>query len=382
MVDFNSSQLNDPVLKSVVEALQKQYKEVDELITCVDPDKIAGEPSIKTGSIALDKALGIGGVPKGRTTLICGEPATAKSTLCMSIVKQSQIANPEKTNIYVDMEAGAFTDQYAYNMGLDIDPNKLLIVKPTYAEQAFVAIQNLISTGKVGVCVWDSLGGALTKEEMGDTAEDNASRAGLARLLSTELKRLSPLLGKTGTTMLVVSQIRTQMSQHVTWKDISGGWAQKFFASVRIDLAKKEKPKDFTGKVDRETIVARITKNKVGSPYKEAEFEIKFGEGIIVESGILYLANQEGIVSITNNGWVSFPDLETGEEIAKLRSKELAVEYLVENPDYAEALENRILGYHRETEYEQTGLDAVEFDYEETVIKDEEDSIPEDVLNA
>jgi recombination protein RecA len=289
----------------------------------------------------------------------------------MSIVKQSQLAEPDKINIYVDMEAGAFTAEYAYKMGIDIDPNKFLIIKPDYAEQGFVTIYNLIATGKVGVCVWDSLAGALTKEAKGNTAEDNDSRAGLARLLSNEMRRLAPLLGKTGTTMLMVNQIRTQMTQTLSWNDITGGRAQKFYASVRIDLAKKEKAKDFSGNLDRETIIAHVTKNKVSAPYKEAEFDIKFGEGIIAESNILDMATKEGIVSSSVNGWFSFPNLETGEEIFKVRTKSAATDYLVDNPDYCAALEEKLLGYSRVTEYEAEPTTDEDYDFKETEPKEE-----------
>lgn len=351
MVKFDTSVMTHPILKRALDVLQEQYKEYDIIGPVANTSPV---PSIRTGSLSLDRALGIGGIPRGRVTLIAGDPATGKSTLCLSIIKNMQETDPTLLNLYVDMEAGAFTDEYAYNMGLDLDPNKFLIIRPEYAEQGFVAINSLISTGMVGVCVWDSIAGAYTKESSENTAEDNDSRAGQARLLSSELRKLAAKCGKTGTALVLVNQIRTQMTMTLSWSDITGGRAQKFYSSVRIDLAKKDnKPKSFDGRVDREEIIAHITKNKVAVPYKEAKFDIKFGQGILAEANTLDIACDEGLVAKGGAGWFTFFDLRTGEELAKVQTKAAATDWLIDNPEYRDALEQRILGYIREDEYEQ-----------------------------
>lgn len=312
--------------------------------------------SIPTGSIALDYATGVGGVPMGRLVVIAGEPSTAKSTLCMEIVKNAQKLHPKKLNLYVDMESGAFTDEYALAIGIDPDPNKFLLIRPDYLEQGLTIVYNLITTGSVAVCVWDSIaGGRMTKEAAANSAEDSESMASVARILSRELPKLANKCGKTGTCLLLVNQMRTQMGSAMSWNDITGGKAQKFYSSLRIDLS-KDKERDYSGNVDRETITAKIVKNKVAKPYRMAEFDIKLGEGILKQANILGLAMSIGVPQVIAKGGGNFYffSFDTGEELVHVKGKDKAVDWLIENQDYADILESKILGFNRTGEFEQT----------------------------
>ena len=351
---MDTSKLTDALVRAAVESIYKQYNDT-RLITSLDEADIGQVPAIPTGSIWLDDALGIGGIPQGRITLISGEASTGKSTLCLSIIKESQELFPDKLNLYVDMEAGAFTDDYAYAIGVDLDKNKFMVVKPEYAEQGMEVILRMISTGRVAVCVWDSVAGMYTKEAAEKSPEENESMAGVARLLSENLRKLASKCGKTGTSLVLVNQIRTAMSRNMTWNDIPGGKAQKFYASVHIDLS-TVKIKDFSGKVDRATIEAKILKNKVAHPFRGANFDIEFGQGILREGNVLDLGAIKSIIKVSSNGWTFFKDVETGEEIAKARSRDEAITWLQENPDYVNAVEKKILGYMRDTKYEPEPL--------------------------
>jgi recombination protein RecA len=348
---FDPKIISDVVLRAVFEGIVKDYKS-DTLFETPGYDRpICPVPSIPTGSVALDLALGIGGIPQGRITIFAGEPGCGKSTLALELIKNSQELFPKKINVYVDMEAGAFTEDYAYAIGIDLDPNKFIVVRPDYAEQGLEIVYRLISTGKVGVVIWDSIAGAYSKEAAENSAEDNNSRAGIARLLSENLKKLANKCGKTGTAVILINQIRTQMTATLSWNDISGGRAQKFYSSVRIDLS-KAKVTDFSGKVDRETITAKIPRNKTAPQYKMAEFDIKLGEGILKEANTLDLGAEKGIIGSKGGGWYYFHDLSTGEEIASCRGRDKAVDFLVENPEFTETINRAILGVTPTNGYE------------------------------
>jgi recombination protein RecA len=347
MTEFNPEDIINLMLR---EALKNIIKEYDDNV--FEVPTVGPVPAIPTGSIALDEALGCGGIPQGRLTIIAGLPSTGKSSLCMEIVKSAQSLYPDKTCLYVDMESGAFTAEYANNMGINLNPNHFIYIKPDYAEQGMVIIHNLISTGQVSVCVWDSIAGAFTKESAENTAEDNDSRGLTARLLSNQLPKLANKCGKTGTAFILVNQIRTQMTRTVSWQDITGGYAQKFYSSVRIDLADKEKEKDYSGIVDRKTVVAQVSKNKVAIPYKSAQFDIRLGYGILKEANVLDVATAKGVslIKAKGGGWYYFYNYE-GEEIQAIRGKDKAVNWLVDNPAYCGILEREILGYGRDYGY-------------------------------
>lgn len=349
---------DDAVIRATLEALTKEYTG-EHIFDTPGTRPICPIPAVQTGSIWLDRALGIGGIPKGRLTIIAGNESTGKSTLSLSIVKSQQTADSSKLNVYVDMEAGAFTDDYAEAMGVDLDPNRFLVVHPEYAEQGIVIIDRLISTGKVGVVVWDSIAGSFTKEAADNTAEESNSIASMARLLSEHLGKLANRCGRTGTALILVNQLRVQgIGSYTTWADITGGKAQKFYSSVRIDLM-KDKQKDFSGNVDREAITAHISKNKVSIPYKEAKFDILLGKGIMKESNVLDVAGRMNSVTQLEakaGGHFYFHDFRTGEEIAYVRGRQNAIDWLVENPDYTDQLEQAILGYQVSKEYTQEDI--------------------------
>jgi len=361
MSKFDPEVVTDDLLRAAFESIIKDYSGQDDLFRYPGMDgPICAVPSIPTGSISLDAATGVGGIPMGRLTIIAGEPSTGKSTLCLETIKNQQKMDSSKTNIYMDLETGAFTDLYAKNLGLDLDPNSFIIITPTHLQQGMEACYRLISTGKVGVCVWDSIAGASSKESVGKSMEEAESMAMKARLLSDHLGKIATKCGKTGTALILVNQTRTQMGTGFSWTDISGGRAQKFFSSLRVDLEKKETVKDFSGKITSETIVAKVKKNKVGAPYRMAEFDIRFGFGIMREADILKMAGQEGLIDAKGGGHFVFFDLETGEVKEQVRGKQFAIEYLLDNPSYTDELETRILGLIRTTNYCQEELDQAD----------------------
>lgn len=355
MSTFDPQVIDNPMLRAAFSTLQSEYPESKEsLFRYIGMDgEIKPEPSIPTGSVALDKAIGIGGIPKGRLTIISGEYSTGKTTLCLGIIKNQVLIDPKKTNLYFDFETGAFTESYVQNMGEMLGPNQLIISEPDYLQQAMEIAYRLISTGQIGVCVFDSIAGAYTKEASEKSAEKSNSIAGVPRVLSDNLGKLCSKCGKTGTALVFVNQLRTQMGNTFSWIDISGGKTQKFMASLWIELEQKDKIKKYDGSQNQARIVAKIKKNKVGNPFGSAEFDIMFGVGIIKESSILDQAIDSGIIQQAGAGWFTLFDITTGEEIVKLQGRPVVLQYLRDNPDYCDEIEQSILGYERDTTYQQ-----------------------------
>ena len=291
-------------------------------------DKIEIE-SIPTGSLSLDLELGIGGLPKGRIVEIYGPESSGKTTLSLHVAAEAQKAGGVAA--FIDAEH-ALDPVYASALGVDID--ELLVSQPDTGEQALEIADMLIESGGVDIVIIDSVAALVPKAEI--DGEMGQSHVGIqARLMSQALRKLTGSINKTQTTVIFINQIREKIG--VMWgspETTSGGRALKFYASVRIDIRRIE-----TLKVGAEMIGnrirAKIVKNKVAPPFREAEFDIMFGKGISREGSLLDVGVEHGIVR-KGGAWFTYDEVQLGQ------GKENSKNYLRENPDLALQLENDV----------------------------------------
>jgi len=294
---------------------------------------------IPTGSLALDMALGIGGLPRGRIVEIYGPEASGKSTLAMHVVAEAQRLGGRAA--YVDAEH-ALDPQYARAIGVNVDD--LLISQPDTGEQALEITDMLIRSGALDVIVIDSVAALTPKAEIeGDMGD---SHVGLqARLMSQALRKITGNLSKSQTILIFINQLRQKIgviygSPEVT----SGGQALKYYASVRIDIRRIEAIKDGTEVVGNRTR-AKIVKNKVASPFKQAEFDIMYGKGISKEGSLLDVSVELGIVKKAG-AWFTYE----GEQLGQ--GRENVKTFLMENPMLIEEIDARVREHLSPTEAE------------------------------
>ena len=284
--------------------------------------------SLSTGSLSLDLALGIGGVPKGRIVEIYGPEASGKTTLALHVVASAQKAGGEAA--YIDVEH-ALEPAYARALGVDID--SLLISQPDTGEQALDITESLVRSGAVDVVVVDSVAALIPRSELEGEVGDTVVGA-LARLMSQAMRRLAGAISKNNCTVIFINQLRQKIGvMYGNPETTPGGLALKYYASVRIDVRRVE-----TLKVNGEMIGnhtrAKVVKNKVAPPFKEAEFDIMYGEGIsrigeIVDLGVkLDLIDKAG-------AWFTIGD-------QRIQGRDAVKQYLIDNPDICEKLESEI----------------------------------------
>lgn len=284
---------------------------------------------IPTGAIALDSALGIGGLPRGRVIEVYGPESSGKTTIALHAV-----ANVQKeggTAAFIDAEH-ALDPVYAAKLGVDIDA--LLVSQPDTGEQALEIMDMLVGSGAVDIIVIDSVAALVPRAEIeGDMGD---SHVGLqARLMSQALRKITGRLAATNTTAIFINQLREKIGVFFgSPETTTGGKALKFYASVRIDIRRIETLKDGANPIGNRTR-AKIVKNKVAPPFKQAEFDILYGEGISIEGGILDLAVENDIVK-KSGAWFTYE----GENIGQ--GRENARKFLKENPDLAEELKHKI----------------------------------------
>ena len=285
--------------------------------------------AIPTGSLALDAALGIGGVPKGRIIEIYGPESSGKTTLALHIVAQAQKRGGEVA--FVDAEH-ALDPDYAARIGVDID--SMLVSQPDTGEQALEITDALVRSGAVDVVVVDSVA-ALTPRaeiegEMGDTF------VGLqARLMSQALRKLAGNIAKTNCVVIFINQLRMKIGvMYGNPETTTGGNALKFYASVRIDIRRTEAIKNGTEIVGNRTR-AKIVKNKVAPPFKEAVFDIMYGEGISKWGELVDIAAQLDIIQ-KSGSWFSIGDERIGQ------GRDNAKKYLIDHPDVADRIEQEV----------------------------------------
>jgi recombination protein RecA len=285
--------------------------------------------SIPTGSIALDIALGTNGVPRGRVIEIFGPEASGKTTLTLGILANAQKAGGEAA--FIDAEH-AFDPTYAKKIGVNLD--NLLISQPDNGEQALEIAETLVRSHAVDVVVIDSVAALTPKKELEGQMGD--SHMGLqARLMSQALRKLTGAISKSKTCVIFINQIRMKIGvMFGNPETTTGGKALKFYSSVRIDLRRIASLKKDTTVVGSR-VRAKVVKNKVAPPFKQAEFDIMFDEGISRASSLIDIAEETGIIKKTGN-WLSYGDEKIGQ------GKENARLYLKENPKVLNKIEGEV----------------------------------------
>ena len=284
--------------------------------------------AISTGSLSLDLALGVGGVPRGRIIEVYGPESCGKTTLALHVVASAQKAGGEAA--YIDVEH-ALEPAYARALGVDIE--NLLISQPDTGEQALDITEALVRSGGVDVVVVDSVAALLPKSELeGEMGESSVGV--VARLMSQALRKLAGAISKTNTVVIFINQLREKIGvMYGNPETTPGGRALKYFASVRIDMRRVETLKNGTEMIGNRTR-AKVIKNKVAPPFKEAEFDIIYGEGISKVGEIIDLGTKLELIDKAG-AWFTV----NGERI---QGREAVKEYLLSNPEVCDEIEAKI----------------------------------------
>lgn len=284
---------------------------------------------IPSGSIALDIAMGVGGVPRGRIIEIYGPESSGKTTVALHMVAEAQ--KNGGIAAFIDAEH-ALDAQYAKNLGVNIED--LVISQPDTGEQALEIAESLVRSNAVDLIVVDSVAALVPRAEI--EGEMGDSHVGLqARLMSQALRKLAGAISKTNTVLIFINQLREKVGvMFGNPETTSGGRALRFYASIRIDIRRSEAIKDGDQVIGNKTRV-KIVKNKVAPPFKQIEFDIMYGKGISKEGNLLDMGVQSNIVDKAG-AWFSYGDTRLGQ------GREKAKEFLMENPDIAREIEDKI----------------------------------------
>lgn len=285
--------------------------------------------AISTGSLTLDIATGIGGLPKGRIVEIYGPESSGKTTLALHCIAEAQKAGGEAA--FVDAEH-ALDPVYAANLGVDVD--SLLVAQPDYGEQALEITEQLVSSGAVDIIVVDSVAALVPKSEIeGDMGDSHVGQH--ARLMSQALRKLAGTVNKTNCIIIFINQLREKIGVVYGNPEVTtGGRALKFYSSIRIDVRKAEQLKNGTEILGSRTKV-KIVKNKVAPPFKSAEFDIMYGTGISKDGEILDLAVEYDIIH-KGGSWFSYGDQRLGQGRDNVKAM------IKNDPDFAAELEAKI----------------------------------------
>jgi recombination protein RecA len=291
----------------------------------------AGITVIPTGSLALDIALGVGGIPKGRVVEVFGPEGSGKTTVCLHMIAEAQSRGGIAA--FIDAEH-ALDPTYARELGVNID--ELLVSQPDSGEQALEIADMLVRSAALDLVVIDSVAALVPRAEiegeMGDT------HVGLqARLMSQAMRKLSGSLSRFDTTAIFINQLREKIGVMFGSPETTpGGRALKFYSTIRLDVRKIENLKDGTEVVGSRTRV-KVVKNKVAPPFKQVEFDIMYGEGVSKVGEVLDLGVKAGLIE-KSGAWFSYDSIRIGQ------GRENAKAYLKENPDVAQRIENAIRG--------------------------------------
>ena len=325
--ETNVSEERSKALKLAIEKIEKDFGK-GAIMKLGDKPAVSVE-TIPTGALALDVALGVGGIPRGRIIEVYGPESSGKTTLAQHIVAECQ----KKGGIaaFVDAEH-ALDPEYARNLGVNVD--ELLISQPDTGEQALDITEELVRSGAVDIIVVDSVAALVPKAEIEGSMEDQ--QMGLqARLMSKALRKLTGIIGKTNTTVIFINQLRQKIGvMYGNPETTTGGNALKYYASVRLEIKRVEGIKGDGEDVGNHVRV-RILKNKVAPPFRTAEFDIIFGKGICKIGNILDVAVDLDIVKKAGS-WFSFNDDKLGQ------GRDKAKEFLANNPEVLNQVETLV----------------------------------------
>ncbi len=316
-------------LQMTISKLEKSYGKG--IIMKLGDKAVVNVDAIPTGSLGLDIALGIGGLPKGRVIEIYGPESSGKTTLAIHAIAEAQKRGGIAA--FIDAEH-AFDRNYAAALGVDID--NLLISQPDNGEQALEITENLIRSGAIDIIVIDSVAALTPRSEI--EGEMGDSKMGLqARLMSQALRKLTGTIGRTGATCIFINQLREKIGvMFGNPETTTGGNALKFYSSIRLDIRKSGAAiKDKEGNIVGNPVKVKVVKNKLAAPFKLAMFDIVYGEGISKMGEILDIAVELDLIE-KSGSWYSY----AGTKIAQGRNS--AVQFLKDNPEVAEELEQII----------------------------------------
>ena len=324
-----SKEDRDKALNEALAQIQKQFGK-GAVMKLGDDSARMNIEAISTGSMSLDLAPGIGGVPKGRIIEVFGPESSGKTTLTLHIIAEAQKQGGRAA--FIDAEH-ALDPEYARNLGVDVD--ELLVSQPDYGEQALEIAEMLVRSGAVEIVVVDSVAALVPKHEI-DGAMGDATVGLQARLMSQALRKLAGVINKTNTTIIFINQLREKIGvMFGNPETTTGGRALKFFSSMRIDVRKVESIKSGDQILGSRTR-AKIVKNKVAPPFKQAEFDIMYGKGISKSGDVLDCAVDAKIIEKAGS-WYSFDGNRIGQ------GRENVKKYLEENPDVLDQVEGLLL---------------------------------------
>ncbi|MFN8060095.1 MAG: recombinase RecA [Vicinamibacterales bacterium] len=315
-------------IEAAVGQIEKQFGK-GSIMRLGQKDAVAVIPSIPTGSVSLDYALGVGGVPRGRVVEIFGPESSGKTTLSLQVVAQAQLLGGLAA--FVDAEH-ALDAGYAKKLGVDLD--NLLVSQPDNGEQALEIVEVLVRSGGVDVVVVDSVAALVPRAEI--EGEMGDAQVGLqARLMSQALRKLTGVVSKSKTCLIFINQLREKIGvMFGSPETTTGGRALKFYSSVRLDIRRIASIKDGETVVGSRARV-KVVKNKVAPPFREAEFDIMYGQGISQEGDLLDLAVDRKIVEKSGT-WFSF----NGERLGQ--GRENAKQFLKEHPETFKTLDEKV----------------------------------------
>lgn len=327
VVKMTDAEEKKKALESVFSVIEKEYG-TGSIMKLGDANSVDVEV-ISTGSLTLDMALGVGGLPRGRVIEIYGPESSGKTTVALHVVAEAQKMGGEAA--FIDAEH-ALDPVYAKKLGVDID--NLIVAQPDTGEQALDIAEALVRSGALDVIVVDSVAALVPKAEIDGEMGD--SHVGLlARLMSQALRKLTAVISKSGTVVIFINQLREKVGvMYGNPETTPGGRALKFFSSVRLDVRRGEVIKNGTELIGNKTKV-KVVKNKVAPPFKTAEFDILYGEGISKEGNILDFAVENNIIK-KSGAWFSY----NGEKIGQGRDN--VRKYMVENKEFTAEIDRQV----------------------------------------
>ncbi len=330
----------DKALQMALAQIEKQFGR-GAIMKLGDSDKDFSFSVIPTGSLELDIALGVGGIPRGRIVEIYGPESSGKTTVALHMIAETQKIGGAAA--FIDAEH-ALDPGYARNLGVDTD--NLYVSQPDTGEQALEIAEALVRSGAIDIIVIDSVAALVPKAEIEGLMGD--SHVGLqARLMSQALRKLAGVISKSNAVVIFINQLREKVGVMFGNPEVTtGGKALKFYSSIRLDVRRIETIKNGDAMIGNRTRV-KVVKNKVSPPFKTAEFEIYYGQGISLEASILNLGIQLGMLGKAG-AWISYKDEKIGQ------GKENARQYLIENPEVAQEIKAEIL-----KQFNLTGGDSV-----------------------